>query len=851
MNTQVPPTGEGVTRTEPGAVGLVLVFLALTAGIAGVTWRHLQRHQHMAQEEAQAALSAIADLKVQQLSNWRTERRSDAAFFSQADFVARDVQNFLDHPETAMGQAELRRWLTLLKAGDRYEEVVLFDRDGRERLVVPDRPPRSGTHAPLHVAENLRAPQVRMTDLFRADTGRIHLDVLVPVFQAPGVGPASGAGERPLLAVILLRLDPHRFLFPLIQAWPTPSASAETVLARRDGSDVLYLNELRHQSGTALTLRRSAADPTLPAAAAVRGNRAPLEGLDYRGVPVVAVTRLVPDTDWVMVAKVDQAEVYAPLRRESLAVGATALALVLAAGLGIFGLWRGRWARFLKAQLHAEHAGRVAADRYARLMQHASDAVLLADSEWRILEANDRATRMYGRSLAELQALRLPELRSPAAAADFARDVAPLEERRTILFEAEHRRQDGSCFPVEVSASWVEVGGVPLKLALIRDITARRAQETEVRRLNRLYATLSQVNQAIVRCRSRAELFADICRVAVEHGQFTAAWIGWTNGSESGLSTQARCVSGAEPSLCMPGWEAPCGVIGEALRRGGSVLCHDAHRDSRAGCCRQTLARLGVQSCAAFPLRLQERVSGVFSICSIDPAFFNSEEIRLLEEVAADITYALDRFEVEARRQQAETALQEAQRLAGLGHWDWDMAQGRLVWSPQMYRLLGREVAQGPASFEEAARYFTPESWSELGAEVKRTLATGTPYACDAEVVRPDGDRVWVTSRGEGVRNATGQVVALHGTLQDITERKRAESTLRLQAEELRQRNEELTRFNRATVDRELRVIELKRLVNELCGQLGRPPWFPLQFDAALPQAGDRSSPDAASTPRP
>ena len=88
-----------------------------------------------------------------------------------------------------------------------------------------------------------------------------------------------------------------------------------------------------------------------------------------------------------------------------------------------------------------------------------------------------------------------------------------------------------------------------------------------------------------------------------------------------------------------------------------------------------------------------------------------------------------------------------------------------------------------PAVYPEVQQYFTPESWARLSVEVEQGLAQGRPYACDAEVVRPDGMHRWIVARGEATRDAAGDIINLHGTVQDITERKRAEAQLRIWAE--------------------------------------------------------------------
>lgn len=123
--------------------------------------------------------------------------------------------------------------------------------------------------------------------------------------------------------------------------------------------------------------------------------------------------------------------------------------------------------------------------------------------------------------------------------------------------------------------------------------------------------------------------------------------------------------------------------------------------------------------------------------------------------------------------------LSEAQRIAGIGNWRWDIVSDTHSWSDAIYRMYGRAPALPPARYPEVQNYFTPESWKRLAAAVDEAMRTGTPYECDAEVLRLDGPNRWITARGEVERDAAGRIVALRGTVQDITARKADEQRLR------------------------------------------------------------------------
>jgi signal transduction histidine kinase len=143
--------------------------------------------------------------------------------------------------------------------------------------------------------------------------------------------------------------DARQFLYPLIQTWPTPSASAETLLVCREGDAVLYLNDLRHQHDTALKLRIPLTQTNLPAVMAVLGREGIFRGKDYRGVEVLSALKAVPNSPWFIVAKVDAAEAFAAWRWRSvliLVLLLASLALACAATLVV-------WQRHEKAHYRA------------------------------------------------------------------------------------------------------------------------------------------------------------------------------------------------------------------------------------------------------------------------------------------------------------------------------------------------------------------------------------------------------------------------------------------------------------------------------------------------------------------
>ena len=143
--------------------------------------------------------------------------------------------------------------------------------------------------------------------------------------------------------------------------------------------------------------------------------------------------------------------------------------------------------------------------------------------------------------------------------------------------------------------------------------------------------------------------------------------------------------------------------------------------------------------------------------------------------MALDFT---ERKTTEESLRRKEQELKEAQRLAGVGSWQWDPYTDRVLWSEELYRLAGRDPKLPAVSYTEHAQLYTCESWDRLRGAVETALHTGAPYDLVLEMVVADGTQRWVRARGEVQRDSTGLVARLRGTVQDITDRKQAEEAL-------------------------------------------------------------------------
>ena len=299
--------GAAIPREAPSStkqIGRLFgLFLSLSLVVPLLGYGIYQFYRPQIRESAFADLDAIASLKSSQIEAWLLQRQNNARVLAYDPELARNVALLLRAPSDDVLQKRIHERLDALHQVYGYD-VILLDAAGRQILTVGQHPELSGAilHDSLPLA--LKSGHVQRSELYRDASGGIHLDYVVPLHHQQGVS-----------AAVLLHTPVEHFLFPLIQRWPTPSPSAETMLVRRDGDKVLYLNELRHQRHTALTLRVPLNAHSPSSLAVQTGGVQHMETRDRRGVPVLAASRPIAGTTWFVVAKIDRDEVLAPLKR--------------------------------------------------------------------------------------------------------------------------------------------------------------------------------------------------------------------------------------------------------------------------------------------------------------------------------------------------------------------------------------------------------------------------------------------------------------------------------------------------------------------------------------------------------
>lgn len=318
------------------------------------------------------------------------------------------------------------------------------------------------------------------------------------------------------------------------------------------------------------------------------------------------------------------------------------------------------------------------------------------------------------------------------------------------------------------------------------------ASDKSLHRLNRELRAISNCNQVLVRSEDEQTLLNNICRIICAEADYCLAWVGYAE-HDAAKTVRPAAWAGAEDgylknaNITWADTERGRGPTGTAIRSGASVCVQDFAIDPQAALWRASALQRGYRSSLALPLPDEDGdIFGALNIYSTEPNTFTPEEIRLLEELAGDLAFGIMVLRSRLERQQAEAELRRmneqfslATKAARLGVWDWDIQKNELRWDDIMYALYGIKPDSFTGAYEAWLQGLHPDDRAACD-EISRLARLGErAYDTEFRVVWPDGSTHYLKAYGQVVRDAQGNALRMTGVNFDITERRRAEKSLR------------------------------------------------------------------------
>ncbi len=364
-------------------------MLLFTFIFALVTWLVLQTIEKKKFTEIER-LKAISDLKAEQVEQWIEEREIDADFIQSQKYITAEYLAWKQNDDSAAFES-LVQALKEIEKNNLFDGVYLLDLNGE--------PVWSSQHMPGEIEKALKevlretTNEKRVTRIgpYLDSQGEIHLDFIVPM---AGVDASSQL-------ILILHDDPSQSILTKVSKWPVPTWSGEVVLFRREGTNVQFLNFLKHVPDSAMKFRWPLSDKNLLASQLARGELGTshvVEGKDYRNEAVFGVGRSIPNTDWFILTKMDWAEVYEGALLDAIWIVLTGLMAFLMGLAGLFVLKQREQLVVAQELHHAQNEKLRALNLLSSIANTSTDAIYAKDLEGCYLLFNQQAEVYTGKN---------------------------------------------------------------------------------------------------------------------------------------------------------------------------------------------------------------------------------------------------------------------------------------------------------------------------------------------------------------------------------------------------------------------------------------------------------------------
>jgi|GEM_PF-3238369 len=427
-------------------------------------------------------------------------------------------------------------------------------------------------------------------------------------------------------------------------------------------------------------------------------------------------------------------------------------------------------------------------DREAQLhaiFDSLTEGLVVADLEGRLLHWNPAAIAMHGVATLEECRRRLPEFANIFELSTLEDGILPLERWPLARILAGETLRDWEVRVRRHGTDWQRVfsyggrlaydqNGQPLlAVVTVNDITERKQAEEMLRKSNQHLDLMAETASQLLASASPPKVVDSLCQRAMAVLDCDAYFNFLHNEKEGRLRLNAFAGIPEEEARLIEWLDYGVAVCGCAFRDGCRIVTEDILNttDPRT----ELIKSYGIQAYACHPLMIEDRVLGTLSFGTRTRSSFTPDELALMKAVADLVAIAMERRLAEEALRESREDLNRAQAVAHTGSWRLNLRKNELLWSDETYRIFGMQPGP-PLSYESFLAAVYPEDREYVDQQWQAAIR-GEPYDIEHRIVVGDAVK-WVRERAELEFDHQGQLKGGFGTVQDITERKDAETTL-------------------------------------------------------------------------
>jgi PAS domain S-box-containing protein len=717
---------------------LILLFCILSLLIVSGSYFFYRNEEIKIRDEEYKDLNAIGELKINEITQWVKERSSEAQYFSGNSIFIKNTEQLLSDKNNVLVKDYFFSNLFIIKKNHNYENIFIVTRKGNIIFSLDTTLGQVDSLTFKFIKDVTFSKKVVFSDFYFSNAqNKILYDIISPIINQ----------KNEVIGVFILRVDPYEYLFPLIQKWPTPSRTSETLIFRKEGDNIVYLNELRHINNSALFLKIPLSRNDVVAVKVVSsGREGIIEGNDYRGEEVLADVHKVPGTQWYMVAKVDISELFSELKFRASIISAFTFVLILLLWVGLVWVYHYRQRNIYRKLFNKEKDLFESQEEFRITLYSIGDAVITTDKEGRIKFMNNVAEKLTGWKETDAKEEILDNVFRIVSEENPGKNENPIElmlrERKAkeISYHTLLLSKDNKEIPISDSCSPMrnEFGEIIGFVLVFKEQTAEREAERKIRASEEKYRLLADNSDDVI----------------------------WTMDKDlhfTYISPSVRKLRGYSPEEAMQ--ESMSDILTPESLKYVTEEFENKKKSFKEG--NILVSRIMVE---------QYRKDGSTVWVEIVTRNINDEKGKLCGfiGVSRDIT---DRRKSELALRESEERYKSLFDNSSIGIYRTTTDGHLLMANSTFIRILGFD------SFDELAKYnltqkgFGPEY---IRREFRERLEReGEIKGFEAVWHKRDGTKLYINENAKVYKDENGNVIYYEGTIEDYTDRKLAYESLK------------------------------------------------------------------------
>lgn len=444
---------------------LYFLLIAIVISVTGYLF-YIQR-KNLIEDELTRHIVAIKEIKLQQIESEQNQRKRIIESFLNIPSVNSEfIRSFTSKPNrTVLNRISNLTDDLLINIG--FSSINIFSR-GVDIIFTTDSlhniKQNFMKHELLVMLEN---DSSSITNMYIGDNKNLVQAIVVPI-----------RSNNITHGYIWAEYSFFEYLHPIIDYTKGEPGNVEFIIAKSDGNLAFLIKDISSDEIASIQ--------TLPVSSRDRGtlrsipeNTELIKGIEFRGKRIYASAKNIAGTDWNLITKINEDQVIKSVQNDAIIIFIIAILLITLSASITYAIWKRSRLHFLARTINLKKEKDLLSERYTSLTRYANDIILTMNTDGRILEANKRAIDLYGYSEKEIVNKNFFDL----SVNDYEHEKIIFDQIGLddgTMFESVHRRKDGSSFPVEISAKYVEQDSEKIILAIIRDSSVRKKLQSEL-----------------------------------------------------------------------------------------------------------------------------------------------------------------------------------------------------------------------------------------------------------------------------------------------------------------------------------------------------------------------------------